>query len=540
MRALWPLVMLTACSEIGVSNFNNEPEAQITSHSDGDVVRFDTLVQLRGSASDPDGRVDELVVAWIVDGAQVCDGAEPDDRGLTTCEHVFPKDTEGRVALEVTDGRASTAVDRIDLEIIEVVGNPPNVTFVEPSSGSEAGFGEPVVFLAVVTDVEDVANELALSWASDADGEFSTQGPDSGGTATFVYNGLSPGSHTVSLDVTDSDGNVATALTTLTIAEANAPVVEFVEVLPSPAYTDEILEAAAVATDPDGDPIEIAIDWYVDGVEVGAIGNTLDGARWFDKGQTVYAVVTANDGTSDSLPAISEVVEILNSPPTAPDLVILPDAPAAGVDDLLCAIDLPAEDADGDVFDYRIGWTVDGADYPRPSDIGPRTTTWTGDTVPAEDLALGENWVCTVVATDGEDDGPDAQDSITIGEAPVDIDYNGNFGLEPPIHYDCQLTFIFVRDVVNFDISTLIFVDSGAALTVTGAPTAMRQVPVPVDENFAASGVIAGGCNETYSVSGTFSDEDNWSGLLQLSFTGPECGLTNCTNQVWPVSGTRL
>ncbi len=536
---LW-MPVLGACTEVSVSNFNNPPEAEITSHSDGESVRFGTPISLRGAASDPDGRVDELDIVWLVDGVEVCIDTLPEDDGKTVCQHTFEKDTEGKVALEVTDGRAATTVDRIDLEVIEVVGNAPSITLVEPASGSEAGFTEPVVFLAVVTDVEDVANELVLSWSSDLDGQFSTQGPDSSGTATFVDDQLSPGTHTIEVNVTDTDDNVSTALTTLTIHEANLPSVDFVEVLPNPAFTDDVLEATVVASDPDGDPLDLTIDWYVDSVEVDAVGVTLDGERWFDKGQTVYAVVTASDGVLDSLPATSEVVTIINKAPESPEVVILPDAPEAGSDDLLCTIDRPATDADEDPVSYSIRWTVDAEDYPRDEDLGPQTTTWTDDTVPAEDLSIGETWVCTVIATDGEDDAPEAQAVTTIGEPSLDIDYNGNFALEPAIHYDCQITFIFVRDVVNFDITQLIFVDTGGALTITGAPTAMRQTPAPVDENFAASGVVAGGCDETYAVAGTFSDEDNWSGLLQLSFTGPDCAFTNCTNQVWPVSAARL
>jgi hypothetical protein len=67
----------------------------------------------------------------------------------------------------------------------------------------------------------------------------------------------------------------------------------------------------------------------------------------------------------------------------------------------------------------------------------------------------------------------------------------------------------------------------------------MTQDPLPTDENFSVKGVITGGCKETYILAGSFSDADHWSGTFQVSFTGSQCGFTNCSNQVWAVDGTR-
>ena len=75
---------------------------------------------------------------------------------------------------------------------------------------------------------------------------------------------------------------------------------------------------------------------------------------------------------------------------------------------------------------------------------------------------------------------------------------------------------------------------------MSGAPTVMRQTPAPVDENFSATGTIFGGCDEEYTVAGTFLDDDHFVGTLSVSFNGWQCGLTNCNNRVWPVDGYRL
>jgi hypothetical protein len=56
--------------------------------------------------------------------------------------------------------------------------------------------------------------------------------------------------------------------------------------------------------------------------------------------------------------------------------------------------------------------------------------------------------------------------------------------------------------------------------------------------NFSATGVRAGDCPETYTLTGRFTDADHFTGALTLSLSGATCTLTNCTNQSWPVMGT--
>ena len=56
------------------------------------------------------------------------------------------------------------------------------------------------------------------------------------------------------------------------------------------------------------------------------------------------------------------------------------------------------------------------------------------------------------------------------------------------------------------------------------------------------AGSIPGGCTETYSLSGSFTGPDVWSGTYSLTFTGPDCSCfggalgTPCINQVYAVT----
>ncbi len=136
-------------------------------------------------------------------------------------------------------------------------------------------------------------------------------------------------------------------------------------------------------TDADGDTVSLSYAWYVDGSASSATGSTLDGSTWFDKGESVYVVVTPNDGDE-------------------------------GIDDLLCELDSASTDVDGDSLAYSVTWTVDGSSYTGS------TTTYTGDTVDAADTAAGEEWECTLIADDG-DDTASATDSVTVLSAEYDL-----------------------------------------------------------------------------------------------------------------------
>jgi hypothetical protein len=623
-----PALML-GCSEISISSQNSDPTAKITSHDQGDQVLKNQPTLFRGNANDPDVGPTDLLTTWLLDGLVVCNGAAPSDDGSTTCEITFPGGSNGKVTLEVRDDRRATAARSVTVEVMEVIGGVPVVTLIDPEQGSEAEFGAPVTFKAQVIDIEDGPTELRLEWISNIDGTFSEQGADSSGTATFISADLSAGLHTIELQVSDTDLNMVTALTTLHVVGAptapevsitpnpatsgddliavidvesedpegdgvsyryewqrngataaaqtnalvsasmtargdnwtvrvypndgsvegepgtasvevgNSPPRVEVELTPGGVTTDGEIMANITAFDPDGDEVSLDTTWFVDDTPIGASGDTLDGTLWFEVGQEIFLEVTPSDPSATGDTVRSNTVIVVNAPPTGPTVAILPVDPEEGVDDLLCVVELPSTDEDRDPISYSISWTVDTSPYPRAGDAGPMTTTLPDDTVPAEDIADGEHWVCTMTPSDGIEPGPPGVAVVTIGEAVLEVDYTGLFELDPMVSYICRDT-ILGGKVVDFVVPQFVFTDSAYGLTVAGAPTAMRQIPSPTGPTFSVSGEIAGGCTETYQLSGSFADEDSFAGIFQLSFTGWQCGLTDCSNQVWPVSGARL
>jgi len=119
--------------------------------------------------------------------------------------------------------------------------------------------------------------------------------------------------------------------------------------------------------------------------------------------------VTDAFGTSGTDSRTLVIVEAVapNVPPTAPGVSIDPSEPTSG--DELRAVLVPAEDTDGpEALTYRYAWSRGGVPQPE----------WDGEAVPATATANGDEWTVSVVAFDGEDEGPPGEATVTVGCTP--------------------------------------------------------------------------------------------------------------------------
>ena len=190
-----------------------------------------------------------------------------------------------------------------------------------------------------------------------------------------------------------------------TATQNTPPQVTRLDLGPAPT-TDGVIAPVIEASDADADAVVLQLLWSVNGAPIAHTGETLDGATWFDRDDTILLTVTPSDGIALGETAVSAPLTVLNTPPTAPAVEIAPEAPQAGTVELSCAVVVDSEDADGDAVAYTIDWSRDGA-------------AWSGERVPGEETSAGEVWTCTVTPDDGTDTGETASAAVTIEASPI-------------------------------------------------------------------------------------------------------------------------
>ena len=192
--------------------------------------------------------------------------------------------------------------------------------------------------------------------------------------------------------------------------------------------TNDIMSATATISDLDSSQLSnlnAIFEWHVldasngftDSIVQTGSNYSLDGALYFDRFDEVYLIVTPNDGLENGSAVASTHLTITNTAPTTASVFISPDPAITGEDDLVCLIDTPSTDADGDTVLYTYVWTdPDGAVQQTTVE-----TTTTSDVFAAIGTFEGF-WSCDVTPYDGTDYGSSntaelfVEDSCIIGE----------------------------------------------------------------------------------------------------------------------------
>ncbi len=447
----------------------------------------DDTITCSATVSDPDGGTPSLIFGWSNSTTSTSLGAGT-SLDLSTVS-ASSLDTITCTAM-CTDAHGGSGSDTAS---ITLSNRAPTVSLgLGPSSPSAA---DTLTCTATATDDDGDTTSNSFSWTVSGAAVAATSSSPTSSTlaGAFAY------ADTVTCAVSTDDGKGGLASDSATVTIANAPpTVSTVTVTPTSPQTLDTVTVNAVVSDPEGDSVTVSYDWLVDGARVvsGSSSNALDGASWFDKGQSVVAEVVATDGVGTTRVA-SSAITVANTPPEAPGISIVPSGPTAG-DSLVCTVDTGSWDDDADSIDYTMSWTVDGVLYELggvidsgdPGFVGPSTTTWTDDTVDGADVGLGQEWTCTATPSDGDDDGATATTSVSVFEM-VSFDSCGQTGATGPSQSQC---------------------DSGyAGTTLEGAVTVTAgfqywTVPATGDYQITAAGA-EGGQNTGHSHIGGYGAE---------------------------------
>jgi hypothetical protein len=184
------------------------------------------------AATATDGEDGDLTsnLTWVSDlDGSIGSGGGFTTSGLTIGVHM--------VTASVMDSSSVPGSDQVAVTIY--ANTPPVVTTTAPASGGSAIDGQPVAFAGAATDVDDGDLTANLAWNSDIDGSIGTGG-------SFSTSGLTIGTHTITVSVSDAHGAPGSAQLTFTINPLNtAPVV----LVTAPANGSSI---------PTGDPVTFA------------------------------------------------------------------------------------------------------------------------------------------------------------------------------------------------------------------------------------------------------------------------------------------
>ncbi|HOX45843.1 MAG TPA: hypothetical protein PK668_19740 [Myxococcota bacterium] len=356
----------------------------------GDGLRARVAVR----PADPDGDAVELRYAWSRDGQSLPAAA---GSGEAVAGQEVRRGQRWVLRAVPFDGEVEGPACQAEAVVVNQPPLPPQPQLAPAAPRATEAL--VLRFAAPPRDPDGDPVQLTTRWS--LDGQPVPGGVDPGGLPAGV---LRKGQRWA-VEVVASDGELASPVARAEAMVANSPpAIPALAIRPeSPTSADELECVLRQATpDPDGDAAEHTFAWYLVTAEPRAAPTgepRLRGARLpasaSEKGQRWVCVGVATDGALAGEPGWVGA-GIGNAPPGQAEVDLQPSSP--GDDDgLRCALVKPAVDPDGDALRYKVRWTKDGVVQPFAEET---------EVVPARLTRSRDIWQCSLVATDGQAEGP--------------------------------------------------------------------------------------------------------------------------------------
>lgn len=391
-------ITLTATDDDGVSAGtsiviivnNSAPECAITNPADGSSFDGGQEVNFAGWGEDEeDGTLSGDNLVWTSDkDGRIGIGTSFSTTELSSGTHV--------ITLIATDSEGDTNEDTQRITIY--IGNhPPEADILSPSSNSEYDYGDSIAFEGEGIDDEDgTLTGTSLEWTSSIDGEI-------GIGQSFTVSNLSIGVHTITLTVTDEDGETDSDY--ITIEVKNTPPTCSIT---SPEdnesfFVGETVSLVGYAQDEEDSTLdESAYVWRssIDG-QIG-IGSSMTIATLSEGTHTITLTVT---DTGDDTCTSTITIVIGNEAPAA--YITTPESGSTFDMGDTVSFTGYAEDVEDD----EDGNSITGDDLVWTSSLDGRIGT--GEGFSTTTLSVGLH-VITLTATDSQGDTGTAQITITI------------------------------------------------------------------------------------------------------------------------------
>ncbi|WP_455392457.1 LamG-like jellyroll fold domain-containing protein [[Eubacterium] cellulosolvens] len=146
-----------------------------------------------------------------------------------------------------------------------------------------------------------------------------------------------------------------------------------------------------------------------------------------DIGYYSFEVICKDSFESEVTKNFENIIEVLNNPPTKPNVTILPKTP--NTNDDLRAYVTNSTDIEAEPITYYYEWY-------KNTELQPELTT---ELVPAIYTFKNESWKCIVTPNDGYDNGPGAEVEAFIRNLQPEILTIGNFSGEVGIPFELKL-----------------------------------------------------------------------------------------------------
>lgn len=337
---------------IVVGGANHIPECAISAPLNNQVFSNLDIITLAGTASDVDVAADRLHATWVsnVDGVLSDTMVDSDGSfsvgvtGLTVGPHT--------VQLQIEDEVGARCTESVSI----IVGAGPSAEITAPTDNTMFNHGARADFQGLVSDPQDTAQSLDITWSSNVDGLFSTQRATSSGVAvanTFI---LSPGTHIVTLEVTDSDGFTGSDQVSVIINDLpNAPGIALNPASPTSSNALQVSITQA-STDLENDAITYSYIWQRNGIQTSHNTSTVPYTDTL-RGETWSVVVIPNDGHGDGISSTSSTT-ILNSAPLLTSVNLSTNI-VYETTSISCS-QVGGYDEDGDSITYAYEWKVNG------------------------------------------------------------------------------------------------------------------------------------------------------------------------------------
>lgn len=337
---------------VRVGGENTIPICAISEPLDSSSFVIGEAIQFRGSALDDDIPANQLSVEWESDKDGIFGNSTPSTSGNVSFATASLTTDIHTITMRVTDEVGAVCAE----QIVVSVGNTPTATIENPLDGEVFSVGEAIVFRGFVSDQEDLANQISVTWTSSLDGVLEAGAANSQGITQFSSSSLVAGVHSINLSAVDTAGLSADDLITFRIN--TPPEVSSLSFSPDPVYGDDSLSAVALSADADGDSVNLSYQWYENGVITSFTGSIISPSE-LDAGELWTVRVTPDDSyVSGAYEELS--IMITNSLPQVSNVSISPSNTVYNDDILTCSA--AVFDADESLIP-NYNWNVDGTIY---------------------------------------------------------------------------------------------------------------------------------------------------------------------------------